>query len=91
MRKEEAGQDETEGGAQGPDFIGSKAMLRILIVGFPGGWLSGGESACQCGRHGLNPWSRKTPHVMKPLSLCATTTEPVLESSRVATTGAYEP
>ena len=37
MRKEEAGQDEPEGGAQGPDFIGSKAMLRILIVGFPGG------------------------------------------------------
>ena len=27
--------------------------------------------------HGFNPWSRKIPHDMKQLSLCASTTEPM--------------
>ena len=41
-------------------------------------WLSGKESACQCGRHGFDPWSRKIPHCMgqlpqapQLLSLCS--------------------
>ena len=29
-------------------------------VGLPG-WLSGKESACQCRRHGFDPWVRKIP------------------------------
>ena len=41
-------------------------------------WLSGKESACQCRRHGFDPWSRKSSHATGQLSLCATTTEPVL-------------
>ena len=36
---------------------------------------SGKESASQCRRHRFNPWSRKIPHAMEQLSLCATTTE----------------
>jgi len=30
----------------------------------------GPECACQCRRHGFDPWSRKIPHAMKQLSLC---------------------
>ena len=41
-------------------------------------WLSSKESTCQFGRHGFDPWSRKTPHAVEQLSLCATTAEPVL-------------
>ena len=44
----------------------------------PGGipwWLRGKESACQCRRHGFDPWSRKIPHVLEQLSPCTTTTE----------------
>ena len=33
--------------------------------------------ACQCRRHGFEPWSGKIPHAAEPLSPCATTTEPV--------------
>ena len=41
-------------------------------------WLSGQESACQCRRHKLNPWSGNIPHAADELSPCTTTTEPVL-------------
>ena len=41
-------------------------------------WLSGKESICQCRRHGSAPWSGKTPHATEELSLCTTSTEPVL-------------
>ena len=37
---------------------------------------SGSEYACQCRRHGFNPWSSKIPHVMERLSPHAKTTEP---------------
>ena len=40
--------------------------------GFPS-WLRGKESACQCRRHGFDPWSGKIPCAMGQLSLCATT------------------
>ena len=33
-------------------------------------WLSGKESACQCRRHGFDPWSRRIPH-------CSGAAEPV--------------
>ena len=45
-------------------------------------WL---ESICQCRGHGFDPWSGKIPHAAEQLSLCATTTEPVLWSLRAAT------
>ena len=32
-------------------------------------WLSAKESACQCRRHGFNPWSGKIPHAAERLSL----------------------
>ena len=32
-------------------------------------WLSGKEFACQCRRHGLDPWTRKIPHAAKRLGL----------------------
>ena len=38
------------------------------------------ESTYQCRGHGLDPWSGKIPHATEQLSLCATTTEPVLWS-----------
>ena len=41
-------------------------------------WFSGKESAYQCRRHGFDPWSGKILYAMEQLSLCATTTEPVL-------------
>ena len=44
--------------------------------GFPGG-LDGKESACQCSRHGFDPWVGKIPRASERLSLCATATEPM--------------
>ena len=41
-------------------------------------WFSGGESSCQCRRHGFDPWSRRTPHAMGHISPCPTAVEPVL-------------
>ena len=39
-------------------------------------WLSSGkESTCQCRGRGFDPWSRKIPHAVGQLSLCAITTE----------------
>ena len=40
---------------------------------------------------GFDSWCRKMPHAMGQLSLCATTTEPVLWSLWVATTEAQVP
>ena len=40
--------------------------------GFPS-WLCGKESACQCRRHGFDPWSGKIPRAVEQLSLCDTT------------------
>ena len=52
--------------------------LQLAPPGKPSEWLSGKESGCQCRRHRFNPWSRKIPHALEQLSLCTTTTEPVL-------------
>ena len=41
---------------------------------------NGKESACQCGRHGFDPWSEKIPHATEQLSPCVTTIEAVLQS-----------
>ena len=54
-------------------------MLHIQKMWLPW-WFSGKESTCQRKRHGFNPWSVKIPHATEPLSSCATTTEPVLQS-----------
>ena len=43
-------------------------------------WLSGKEYACQCKKHRFSPLSEKIPRAVEWLSLCATTTEPVLWS-----------
>ena len=45
-------------------------------------WLSGKESACQCWRHGFDPWSGRIPQATEQLSSCPTTTEPVLLEPR---------
>jgi len=37
---------------------------------------NGKESACQCRRHGFDPWSGKIPHVEGQLCPCTSTTEP---------------
>ena len=34
--------------------------ILCLLLDFPG-WLHGKESACQCRRHGFNPWVGKIP------------------------------
>ena len=33
------------------------------------------RSACQCQRHGFEPWSQKIPHAVEQLRPCTTTTE----------------
>ena len=45
----------------------------------------------QCRRHWFDPWSRKTWHTSRQLSLCATSNEPVLWSPGTTTTGALAP
>ena len=54
-------------------YLLAKSQLPALPWG-----LSGKESACQCRRHGLEPWSGRIPHAMGQISPWATTTEPVL-------------
>ena len=54
-------------------------------IGLPW-WLGGKESACQCRGHEFDLWSRKIPHAAEQLSPSTITTEPVLQSSRTATT-----
>ena len=49
--------------------------LKTFVIRLPW-WLSGKESACQCRRHGFDPWSGKIPHDEKQLSLCAATNKP---------------
>ena len=48
--------------------------------------LSGEESVWQWRGHGFYPWSRRIPHTAEQLSLCTTTTEPVLQSPWATTT-----
>ena len=56
-----------------------------LFKGFPGGSVVKNLPAVDKG-HQFNPWSRKIPHAMEQLSLCATTTEPAqLRSPPTAT------
>ena len=45
-------------------------------------WSRSLESACHFRGHGFDPWSRKIPHAVEQLSLCATTAEPVLWNKR---------
>ena len=52
-------------------------------------WSSGWKSTCQFRRHGFHSWSGKTPHTSEQLSLCATTTEPVLQSPGATPTEAW--
>ena len=55
----------------------SKLPNQNSSEGFPGSSVAK-KSACQCRRHGFDPWSRKIPHCMEQLSPGATTTEPAL-------------
>ena len=48
--------------------------------------LRGKASACQCRGQGIDPWSRKIPHVLEQLSPWATTTEPVLQGLGITAT-----
>ena len=42
----------------------SSKLIMIILEGFPGG-ASGKEFACQCRRHGFNPWVGKIAWSMK--------------------------
>ena len=53
-----------------------RELLRSGARGLPC-WLSGKESACQCRRHGFNPWSGKILRAIEQLSPCPTAAEPV--------------
>ena len=46
-------------------------------VGLPW-WYSGWESTCQFRGHWFNSWSREIPRALEQLSLCTTTTDPML-------------
>ena len=48
--------------------------------------LNSKESACQCRRHGFNPWLGKISHAKEQVSPSATTTEPMLYSPPAAAT-----
>ena len=58
--------------------------FRVFYPGLPW-WFRGKESACQCRRHGFDPWFRKILHAVEQLSSRATTTEPVLYTPGAAT------
>ena len=60
-----------------PHFSSAHALFKNFFLGLPW-WLSGKESACQCRRHGFDPWSGKIPQAMEQRSPCTTTLEPVL-------------
>ena len=53
--------------------------MKTITQGLPW-WRSGWESACQCRRHGFEPWSGNIPHAAEQLSPCATTTEPLFHN-----------
>ena len=61
------------------DVVNIINHIRVYAPGLPW-WLSGKESACQCRRHGFNPWSGKIPHDVGQLSPCTETAEPALRS-----------
>ena len=46
---------------------------------------------CQCRGHGFHSLLGKIPHALKQESLCATTTEPVLQSPWAAASRAHSP
>ena len=54
-----------------------RGLSRLLDGDFSGGTVVKSPPA-NAGRHGFKPWSRKIPHAAEQLSLCTTTTEPVL-------------
>ena len=61
------------------NFVGY-VPLEIVFIFWLSWWLSGKESAYHCRRHGFDPCSGKISHASEQLSLCVTTTEPVLQS-----------
>ena len=69
-------------------FINIKTE-KIAHWGLPW-WLSGKESACQCGRQGFATWSRKIPHTEEHgpqlLSLCSRAGKAQQSSPCAATT-----
>ena len=66
-----------------------EALMKIIFKnrGLPW-WLSGTESACQCRRQWLGPWSGKIPRALGQLSPCIATLEYVLYSLGVPATEA---
>ena len=66
-----------------------EALMKIIFKnrGLPW-WLSGTESACQCRRQWLGPWSGKIPCAWGQLSPCIATLEYVLYSLGVPATEA---
>ena len=64
--------------------LSSFNLFKKSLGGLPW-WLSGEESTCQCKTHWFDPWSRKIPHAVGPLSPCNITTAPALQSLWTAT------
>ena len=65
-------------------FQATERRFQNKLGGLPW-WFSGKESTWQCRRHGFHSWSGKTPRTLEQLSLCATTTEPVLRNPGATT------
>ena len=65
-------------------------LRSVNVFGLPW-WLRSKESAGQCRRQGLDPWSRKIPDNSEQLSPCATTAEPLLWSLGTWTIEAHAP
>ena len=65
----------------GLKWPGTAQQMALTIRKRTGGlpwWLSGKQFACQCRKHGFNPWSGKIPHISGLLSLCSRAQEPQL-------------
>ena len=60
-----------------PQPLGHNGKHKTQCTGLPW-WLSARDSACQCRRHGFDPWSRKIPLAVEQLIPFAITTESVL-------------
>ena len=77
-------------------YLSLENGLKNQDLGLP--WYLNGskkkKSACQCRRHGLNPWFRKIPHTLEQLSSCTTIIELCALESRSGnywTPGALDP
>ena len=65
-------------------YLALKRNEALELPRRPERWWIRKESTCQSKRRGFDSWAEKIPHAVEQLSLCATITEPVLQSPGAA-------